>query len=163
MSYYRVDSRQQDEGWQPDFYAQRERRFMTLADAVVYAEQASRNFLYGMARVVDITENRVIVEFSCGHAPIDVSTMRELGQRMTDIMGSVRPTTRPTDPVFDSHAVDRFVRVHTDVQALEARPSVPLAVPDRRVDYSTPVAENPRNLRGIHVRPRPEKNSEAPT
>jgi hypothetical protein len=78
MTYYRVDYRDQDSGWEIDMYAQRQRLFSTLSSAIRYAEEASRDWLYGMARVVDVARNVVMCEFGCGHAPYSEESLRSL-------------------------------------------------------------------------------------
>lgn len=150
MPYYRVDSRQQDEGWLPDMVDGRERMFPNLDWAIRYAERESRNFLYGMARVVDIAQNRVICEFSCGHhqygereleAHLRSHGVAVNAWRLRDLTSHAAPVLPDQvihTPISQAVAQPRFVEVDTDIRSVATEPGE-------------------RNLRHIRIRKKSEE------
>lgn len=173
MSYYKVESRQQDEGWLRD-----ERVPITsdLTGALRTAERWSQDSLYGMARVIDINNNRVIFEFSAGHIPWSEEDLTiafgphavKNYERVINVMhiaqaenvqiqqGNLRPIS-PTGEITIATQLPIRQSVELDLRGNAARVQSQHIEPDLSARFD-PVAENPRNRRLIRIRPRPEES-----
>jgi hypothetical protein len=152
MPYYRIDSRLQDEGWQQDT------EYKVTSDlrlALTHAERLSRDPFYGMSRVVDMTNNRVVIEFSAGHAPapqwqIDEATRPDTIRLIEEAMA--------TPPRLNIMNIGTAHNVQIQ-QGNIPRMDRPLHIPDPEPTLHPQVPESKRELRGIRVRPRRPENS----